>query len=193
MNILEESTNIRSLYSSIKYKSPATYNNFAILRISVNTDIMDEYIAHVNNHNEKIMSESYPNSGFDILFPEKTVFKPTLLTRFVDFKIKTEMMYCDVSRDIVYNTAFTMHPRSSISKTPLMLANHTGIVDSGYRGAIICAFRNLNTTDDFIADKYSRLIQICHSSLCPIYVVIVNEDDLSRTERNVGAFGSTGN
>lgn len=193
MNILDESNEIRNLYASIKFKSPATYNNFAILRISVlDTELMDEYTTHVNNHNEKLMSEKYPNSGFDILFPERKYFNSTLLTKFVDFNIKLEMLYCDVSKDVVYNTAFNLHPRSSISKTPLMLANHTGIVDSGYRGSIIGAFRNLDTEDGFDVCKYSRLLQICHPSLCPIYVVIVNAEELSRTERDAGAFGSTG-
>ena len=138
------------------------------------------------------MSEKYPNSGFDILFPERKYFNSTLLTKFVDFNIKLEMLYCDVSKDVVYNTAFNLHPRSSISKTPLMLANHTGIVDSGYRGSIIGAFRNLDTEDGFDVCKYSRLLQNCHPSLCPIYVVIVNAEELSRTERDAGAFGSTG-
>ena len=73
-----------------------------------------------------------------------------------------------------------------------MLANHTGIVDSGYRGSIIGAFRNLDTEDGFDVCKYSRLLQICHPSLCPIYVVIVNAEDFSRTDRDAGAFGSTG-
>jgi dUTP pyrophosphatase len=33
--------------------------------------------------------------------------------------------------------------RSSISKTPLVLANHVGVVDSGYRGEIKFRFKDL--------------------------------------------------
>jgi dUTP pyrophosphatase len=72
-----------------------------------------------------------------------------------------------------------------------MLANHTGIIDSGYRGALIGAFRNMG--DEYVVEKHTRLLQVCHPSLCPIYVVLTNENELSSTERGEGGFGSTGN
>ena len=53
-------------------------------------------------------------------------------------------------------TAFQIHPRSSMSKTPLMLSNHTGIIDCGYRGNIIGAFRCLNV-DHFYLQKYMNI------------------------------------
>jgi dUTPase len=77
-----------------------------------------------------------------------------------------------------------------------MLANHTGIIDSGYRGNLIGAFRALyfhkDDNNSYIVEKHTRLLQICHPSLCPIYVVMVNEDELTNTERGEGGFGSTG-
>ena len=108
--------------------------------------------------------------------------------------VKAEMLYFDSTVSMVSNCAFTIHPRSSISKTPLMLANHTGIIDAGYRGSLIGAFRWLKTTTDteYVVEKYTRLVQICHPTLCPIYVIIVNEDELTTTERGDGGFGSTG-
>ena len=39
-------------------------------------------------------------------------------------------------------TGYYSYPRSSISKTPLLLANNVGIIDSGYRGNIKVAFDN---------------------------------------------------
>ena len=111
---------------------------------------------------------------------------------FVDFKIKTEMLFCEVDRNIATNSPFLLHPRSSISKLPLMLSNHTGIIDSGYRGSIIGAFRNLDTQKSCKVDKDTRLLQICHPSLCPIFVVFLDEKDLTTTERQSGGFGSTG-
>ena len=76
-----------------------------------------------------------------------------------------------------------------------MLANHTGIIDSGYRGNLIGAFRWLN--DDVNALSYNvvqhtRLLQACHPTLCPIYVVLVEDNQLSSSERGAGGFGSTG-
>ena len=84
-----------------------------------------------------------------------------------------------------------MFPRSSISKTPLMLANHTGIIDAGYRGSLIGAFRNVSG-EDFQVEKHTRLLQVCHPSLCPIIVELVDESELSTTARGEGGFGSTG-
>ena len=43
--------------------------------------------------------------------------------------------------------AYQIYPRSSLSKYPIMLANHVGIIDSGYRGNLIVAFRSFQ--DDF--------------------------------------------
>ena len=71
-----------------------------------------------------------------------------------------------------------------------MLANHTGIIDSGYRGNLKGAFRSLMI--DYNVVKNTRLLQICHPSLYPIYVIVVNETELSTSERGCGGFGSTG-
>ena len=109
-------------------------------------------------------------------------------------KLKTELIYYDFKTDLVNNSPFYIYPRSSISKTPLMLANHTGIIDSGYRGNLIGAFRCLflEPNQPYHIEKYTRLLQICHPSLCPIYVIIVSENELSNTERGTDGFGSTG-
>jgi dUTP pyrophosphatase len=110
--------------------------------------------------------------------------------------VKAEMLYFDSNISMVSNCAFTIYPRSSISKTPLMLANHTGIIDAGYRGSLIGAFRwlksNTSTETEYVVEKHTRLLQVCHPSLCPIFVVIVDENDLTSSERGNGGFGSTG-
>jgi dUTP pyrophosphatase len=94
--------------------------------------------------------------------------------------------------DEYFPTAFQIYPRSSLSKTPLMLSNHVGIIDCGYRGNIKGAFRCLNV-DQFYVQKFTRLLQICHPSLSKIRVFLVeNENDLSSTERGDRGFGSTG-
>ena len=83
-------------------------------------------------------------------------------------------------------------PRSSISKTPLVLSNHVGIIDSGYRGNLIAMFRNLSG-EDYHVEQYTRLIQVCHSSLKPFIVRLANSaEDLGNTSRGSGGFGSTG-
>jgi len=172
---------------------------FAILKIAVdpnNDDLKNIYQQKVATHNNNILNSAFPDSGFDLFVPENEVFDREIETKFIDFKLKTEMVYCDVGRDSVRNCAFTVHPRSSMSKTPLMLANHTGIIDAGYRGSLIGAFRWLrtrnNNTQSYSVEQNTRLIQVCHPTLCPIFVMMVNESDLSNTSRGAGGFGSTG-
>jgi dUTP pyrophosphatase len=95
-----------------------------------------------------------------------------------------------------YNTGYYMHPRSSVSKTKLRLANATGIIDSGYRGHLMGMFDliNVSVNEEYVVEKYDRLLQICAPGLVPIVVEVVNsiEELGSQTERGAGGFGSTG-
>jgi dUTPase len=71
-----------------------------------------------------------------------------------------------------------------------MLANHVGIIDSGYRGNIKAAFRSF---EDTVILKETRILQICHASLKPFYVRLYNNEEvLNTTSRGYGGFGSTG-
>jgi dUTP pyrophosphatase len=94
----------------------------------------------------------------------------------------------------VFNTGYYLHPRSSISKTPLRLANSTGIVDAGYRGHLIAMLDVTSPTTQFGGNKLERYVQICAPGLVPILVEIVNSlNDLGEeTARGIGGIGSTG-
>ena len=85
-----------------------------------------------------------------------------------------------------------LYPRSSLSKTPLRLANSVGIIDSGYRGNIIGMFDC--RCDEYKINYMDRLVQICDPTMCPIYVELVEkESDLGvNSTRGDGGFGSTG-
>jgi len=189
---------ISDIYNNIKGTCPSTTRNFAILKVYVdnNNDLYNEYANRINEHNGAMMSKLFADSGFDVLVPQQTTFTTDIDSKFIDMQIKCEMVYCEVDSDRLTTCAFTTHPRSSISKTPLMLANHTGIIDSGYRGSLIGAFRWLRAStyalSQYVVDKYTRLLQICHPTLCPIYVVLVDVNELSTTERGSNGFGSTG-
>jgi len=99
-----------------------------------------------------------------------------------------------------YYTPFYTYARSSMSKTPLRLANNQGIIDAGYRGSLIgmfdCIYTNQSNIShcDWYMDAYSRMLQICAPALVPIYVEIVdNINDLGpSTSRGEGGVGSTG-
>lgn len=191
------------LYYNLKNSSPSTSKNFAILKIAVDDgELRDEYKTRIDAHNNAMLSKLFADSGFDLLTPSKTIFTTPFETLFLNTQVKCEMVYCDITTDTITSSGFYTYPRSSISKTPLMLANHVGIIDSGYRGALIGAFRylvdtmdtksNIKGENNYIVEKHTRLLQICHPTLCPIYVVLVTSDELSSTERGDGGFGSTG-
>jgi dUTP pyrophosphatase len=175
-----------------------TKYSFAILKLFVNEEnkeLVELYKQHVEQHNHAVQNDMFPNSGFDVFVPESTVFDTLVKTKMINMQIKTEMLYYNTDTNTTETCAYMVFPRSSISKTPLMLANHTGIIDSGYRGWLIGAFRCLEFLDNttgYIVDKNTRLLQICHPTLCPIYVKLVPEEQLSVTSRGSGGFGSTG-
>ena len=80
-------------------------------------------------------------------------------------------------------------PRSSLSKYDLVLANHVGVIDSGYRGQIMVKFRA--TCDD--PKRYTCGDRICQLMIVPIPTVEFEEvDELSESERGEGGFGSSG-
>ena len=80
-------------------------------------------------------------------------------------------------------------PRSSVGKTGLRLANTVGVIDSDYRGEILLVWQN---TEDYpiIIKNGQRVAQILIVPVCMADVVQV--DELSKTERGSGSFGSTG-
>jgi dUTP pyrophosphatase len=87
-------------------------------------------------------------------------------------------------------TSYYLYPRSSISKTSFMMANNVGIIDAGYRGNIMAKIRNMSL-GEAIAPEDTSMFQITGPDLKPIRVKIVNE--LSRSSRGSGGFGSTNN
>ena len=87
------------------------------------------------------------------------------------------------------NKAYYLFPRSSISKTPLRLANSIGLIDGGYRGELIGMVDNIYDKDYHIkrGERYFQLVAVDSS---PIEFELV--DNLSESSRGEGGFGSTG-
>lgn len=83
-------------------------------------------------------------------------------------------------------------PRSSIYKYDMYLTNSVGVIDSGYRGEIMIKFAV--TEGDQWAVTYPLGERICQMVIVPFITVEAQEvEELSVTERNTGAYGSTGN
>jgi dUTP pyrophosphatase len=118
------------------------------------------------------------SSGFDLYLPDDTVFPAGSVT-FVDFGLQATTYT---------GNGFFLLARSSLSKTPLRLANSVGLIDGDYRGNLIAALHNTSTSD-FSAARGTRLVQIALGTLAPFGV---QYGPLNSTERGAGGFGSTG-
>jgi dUTP pyrophosphatase len=117
----------------------------------------------------------------------------------------------DKSGNVSYGTGLAMEipfgyvgyifPRSSVSKYALDLANAVGVIDSGYRGEIICKFKptpmftnnaELNTNLLANNEMYEIGDRVAQIIIMPLPHVTFHEvKELSNTDRGDGGFGST--
>ncbi len=155
-----------------------------------NEELRNVYEEKIKIHNEKINSgELFYNSGFDLYNPENMTIlsSDTIMANKIDLEI-----VCAMFSDNNLPLPFYLYPRSSISKTPIRLANSVGIIDNNYRGNLIAMVNNI-TTIPFEILKHERYFQVCSANLEKFTVKLVNHlEDLQTTERGAGGFGSTG-
>lgn len=133
--------------------------------------------------------------GVDIIFPESKVFACNQVTM-CNLGIACEMLpgHNTVPQ---LSEPYYLACRSSIAKTPLMLANSKGIIDPEYRGPLVAAFRcfkdyahNITYTENYYrVDLGTRLLQIVANDMKPIIVQVV--DNLSDGSRGENGYGST--
>ena len=123
------------------------------------------------------------DSGIDLINTSTLKVNPFDVET-INFEIQCEMR--DEKEELV---SYYLYPRSSISKTPLMMANNIGVIDAGYRGNIMAKVRNVSINDTIITEN-EKLFQICSPTLKPIKIKIV--ENLSNSSRGDGGFGSTG-
>ena len=188
-------------------------NHDKIMHLSIFVDndnnLKNIYLEAAKKHNTKLLEDPhFFDAGFDLYLPRTEdsgtrFYKPSPQKTInkVDFKIKCCATIHPFNNSNIIHTGFYLYPRSSLSKTPLRLANSTGIIDAGYRGPIIGMFDVIysdpnieNINCDWYENEYSRLLQICGPSLCPIFVRIVDtiEELGPSTNRGSNGFGSTG-
>lgn len=81
-----------------------------------------------------------------------------------------------------------LHPRSSIYKTGLVMANGVGLIDSDYRGEICAIFYRLKGGEKYVpGDRVCQLI--IEKNIDVSYEEV---EELTETKRGEGGFGSTG-
>tara|TARA_B100001564_G_scaffold354739_1_gene365836 strand:+ start:1692 stop:2264 length:573 start_codon:yes stop_codon:yes gene_type:complete len=186
------------------------YNLYIYLENMVSSDIYSMYKNAVENHNKKIdeyiyyinsgekngLLEASYDAGFDLFCPHDLIISEYTHMYEVNHKIVTAMKL-----DNRYVSYYLYSRSSTPKKTSLRLANNVGIIDSGYRGNIIANFDNMKhyTVDDnnLLNKKVcagERLVQICPPNIeYPMKIYLVDKiEDLGKTERGTGGFGSTG-
>lgn len=85
--------------------------------------------------------------------------------------------------------AYLLMPRSSISRTPLRMANSIGLIDGGYRGEIIAMCDNIKD-EAYTVQRGDRLFQLVALDGSAIEYEL--REELTATSRGSGGFGSTG-
>ena len=150
--------------------------------------LLDQSIPeNIVEYYRQLQEKDSTDSGIDLAVVDDINIVPFGLGT-IDFKIKCQMK--NVNEETV---AYSLEPRSSISKTPLIMANSRGIIDKDYRGNIMAKVRNIPLPDnnvDYSVDSGKRLFQILSPDLSPLKLRIVHE--LTETSRGEGGFGSTG-
>ena len=117
-------------------------------------------------------------------------------------------VYLDSSGCYVYKTALAVEipqgffgllvPRSSVANKSLILSNHAGILDSGYRGEIMFKYKpnyqyflqsdeSKNQKIYSVGDRVGQLIILPYPTI--EWEVV---DELSDSDRGAGGYGSTG-
>lgn len=120
------------------------------------------------------------DAGYDLksrvyasVFPQDTKFIPT-----------------GVCVEIPIGFVGLLFPRSSISETPLRMANSVGVIDAGFTGEIQVPLYNTSEVEIRDIEQYDKIAQLVIVPLADVSLEIV--DELSDSDRGDSGFGSTG-
>lgn len=135
------------------------------------------------------------NAGVDLFVPVQHIFAPGE-KKLVSMGVKVRMITNNKHHAYINEddrdpaVHFWMPPRSSISKTGLLLLNSIGVIDRTYRGELMAYL--WNTTDkEVIVNQGDRLVQIVAPDMGHITSICL-VDSLDTTTRGEGGFGSSG-
>lgn len=106
---------------------------------------------------------------------------------------------CDDYGNLCYGTGLAFEipkgyvglvfPRSSNSKKDLWLTNSVGVIDSGYRGEVTFKYRPVDLEERIyqIGERVGQLIIMPYPN-----IEFEEVEELSKTERGCGGYGSSG-
>ncbi len=119
------------------------------------------------------------DAGFDFTSIEDVVLTP----------YERKIVKTGLKVEIPIGYEMQIRPRSGISlKTPVLIANAPGTIDSGYRGELGIIVLN-NSSGEYKIKKGERIAQGVIKEVIP--VIHIEVDELSETVRGEGGFGST--
>tara|TARA_B000000437_G_scaffold209504_1_gene178640 strand:- start:3568 stop:4584 length:1017 start_codon:yes stop_codon:yes gene_type:complete len=174
-----------------------------------------DFLAKLYNENENICNDEYYNKYYEVInnnnnnkLPKLKVYKEnneailpsksresdagydiTIIKEIKNLTKKTKIYDTGIKLDIPNGYYVAIYPRSSISKSGYMLANSVGIIDQGYRGNILIALTKI----DMDSEDLKLPFKCCQMILKKQNYCILEEtkEDLNKTTRNEGGFGST--
>ncbi len=158
---------------------------------------MKSFCLHIEKEEDLVMYQkhsSYHNgdAGLDLFITSDTIFQPgeTLL---VDLGVRCQsrsFSLAELFKGKIYKYhSYLLMPRSSISKTPLIMRNSIGLIDKGYTGTLKASLYN-TSEKPFLVRRGERYLQLVNGDLSPVHMEIVKT--LRTTSRGDGGFGSTG-
>lgn len=97
-----------------------------------------------------------------------------------------------IALEIPFGYVGLVFPRSSNRKTDSYLANHVGVIDSGYRGEVFFSFKNRDCCEGNapykVGNKIGQLIIIPYPE-----IELSEVESLEDSDRGINGHGSTGN
>lgn len=120
--------------------------------------------------------------GYDVFAARDTMLMPMGEVELVSIGIKIEICNCETLVQIV--------PRSNVGKRAIIIPNAPATLDSDYRGEVMVELYNIGNRWQSIK-KGDRIAQIVSPNAIE-WIEVDSESDLSKTERGIGGFGSTG-
>ena len=152
------------------------YSNFKIM-LPLTLKIIADNSQLWNDHPTYNKAKNNEDCGLDIPLSESHTIPANSIAYTVDLGFKAEQ-----------NHGYMLIPRSSISKTPLRLANSIGIIDKSYRGKVMVKLDNISNKD-FQLKKGSCYFQIiAFNGVLPKFLLV---NEINETKRGEGGFGST--
>jgi len=121
------------------------------------------------------------DAGFDLYSVEEKVIKTGT----------AELLKTGIQIELPEGTEAQIRPRSGLAlKHSVTVLNSPGTVDEGYRGEIGVILIN-HGKEDFLVEKHTRIAQMVIAPV-PKVNLIKTEDELTKTNRGVWGFGSSG-